>query len=311
MTKRRDGAVIQRSYVKPRMETLIHFYHSPHPQSYRRWVVEWRVEIRHWRRRIPCLHQVPLNLRWVQPMLRANCAVFALLMFLPMSVRAASSVYVLDQSNHFPDGHGYLEVTVDNEGVPGAINFHVALLDPLLDMAGKNFGIEKFAFNSVIDLDNANVIGLPENWRLDESEKNMAGFGRFDFEAIAKKRSARVTSLSFSIVKVPADTIASYLQPSVGKARDGHFLFSASVAGLSSEDFHHIPSVFFAGGTPIQVSPVPEPGVNWLLVAGLAVVGIFARRLILIRMMRTAMARLGLTGHVLKAISYRAFTFAA
>jgi hypothetical protein len=69
------------------------------------------------------------------------------------SAQGASISYYLNQSNALPDNVNYLKVTVSDDGLaaPNTIYFRVEILSPLLDIAGTNFGIQRFAFNSAID----------------------------------------------------------------------------------------------------------------------------------------------------------------
>lgn len=64
---------------------------------------------------------------------------------------AATVSYVLDQSNALPDGVDYLTVTI-SDNVQGQLDFWVDSQSPLTDIAGDNFGIQKFAFNVTGDL---------------------------------------------------------------------------------------------------------------------------------------------------------------
>ncbi len=59
---------------------------------------------------------------------------------------ATTLSYVLDQSNALPDNVDYLTVTISDD-VEGQLDFWVDVRSPLTDIAGKNFGIQKFAFN--------------------------------------------------------------------------------------------------------------------------------------------------------------------
>ena len=188
-------------------------------------------------------------------------------------VQAAIVSYDVGFSNTLPDGPAYLRVTIDDEGAAGAINFHVGILDPLDRVKGKNFGIQSFGFNSDISLCDLQITGLPHKWKLTD-DRNMSQFGRFDvmFEAPG---NARVESLEFSIDGVSLDDVSSYALPSSG--RNGGFFFAAHVAGLSSSQLPHAGSAFFAGGTT-SILLTPLPGAGWLLLAGLGILGIAARR---------------------------------
>ncbi len=204
------------------------------------------------------------------------------------SGQAASISYFLDQSNKLADGINYLKVTIDDEGALGAINFTVEALQPLLDLAGPNFGIQRFGFNVVggIGAEAANVES-PDGWRA-RNRGRMDGFGLFDI-AVKGKGNKRQDPLTFSITGVDLDTIQSYVDLSTGRSPEGFSLFSAHVAGFelceggndslsgsSGPDGHggckdRLSSAYFGGG-PV----VPAPPAIWLL--GTAIAGLAVRR---------------------------------
>ena len=210
-------------------------------------------------------------MKWVA---RIFIAISALLC---ASVASASIVsFDLTNSDKLPDGANYIRVTIDDEGVPGRINFHVSLLGPLRHQAGRRFGIEEFAFNSDFGISSRNIVGLPRHWKAGGSDK-LHGFGRFDESVEAKNSRARVESLDFSIKGIKWDTIESYLDPSSGRAREGNFFFAVRVAGMDG-DFRCITDATFGGGDMIPQLPTPLPGSTGLLLAGLGVLGVIAWR---------------------------------
>ncbi|MEO8225647.1 MAG: hypothetical protein ABI661_12655 [Gammaproteobacteria bacterium] len=90
--------------------------------------------------------------------------------------------YFLNQSNGvIGGGINYLEVTLSDEGAPGAIEFTVKALQPLLDLAGDKFGITAFGFNVVggVGAEARNVKELPKGWKAKNGGR-MDGFGLFD-----------------------------------------------------------------------------------------------------------------------------------
>lgn len=196
---------------------------------------------------------------------------------LAMNCHAALVSYDLNQSNALADGPAYLRVNIDDQGLPGRINFNVSVLTPLLDIAGPNFGIQQFGFNSDFSIHSSNVTGLPGNWRFDDSG-NMGGFGRFDARVASKTGNARRSSLSFSITGISMDTISSYLHPSSGHAGNGNFFFAAHVAGFNPLDQYCVTSAFFAGNSALAPQPVPLPAAGRLLLCGLACLGALGRR---------------------------------
>jgi hypothetical protein len=185
---------------------------------------------------------------------------------------AALVSFDLDQSSGLPDGRAYLRVTIDDQGLPGRINFHVSVLGSLLDFADRDFGIDEFGFNSEFAISSSRIAGLPKNWKYGGSE-TMDGFGRFEATVEAKSASARVQSLAFSIAGIRMDAISSYLERSSGHARNGNFFFVAHVAGLDSRDFRCLDDAYIAGSKPGSPLPTPLPASAWLLLAGL---GVFA-----------------------------------
>ncbi|MHB8534051.1 MAG: hypothetical protein ACYDBW_01230 [Sulfuricaulis sp.] len=203
--------------------------------------------------------------------------------FTASAAQAASVSYYLDQSNNLPNGTDYLKVSIDNEGASGAINFHIQALDPLTGLACDNSGILKFGFNSAVELDKSNILGLPDGWMI-KHDKKMGKFGTFENVLIGKKWESQ-DSLSFSIFGIDGDSISSYAN-SHG-AGDGAF-FSAYVGGIKrdkhigdddwSENGHGerewhgddcrrcTKGAYFGGG---QLAPVPVPGAVWLFSSGL------------------------------------------
>lgn len=188
---------------------------------------------------------------------------------LAMNGRAALVSFDLNQSNVLADGPAYLRVSIDDQGLPGRINFHVSALGPLLDSAERHFGIDEFGFNSDFAISSSKITGLPRNWKYEGTE-SMGGFGRFDATVEAKNADARVSSLAFSITGIKMDTISSYLERSSGRAKQGNFFFAAHVAGLDAE-FNCLADAYFAGSTPSPPSAVPLPASIWLLLAGIGV----------------------------------------
>jgi hypothetical protein len=74
-----------------------------------------------------------------------------LLTTLSCGASAATLSYVLDQSNTLPDHVDYLTVTLSDD-VEGQVDFWVDARSPLTDIAGENFGIQKFSFHVGGDL---------------------------------------------------------------------------------------------------------------------------------------------------------------
>jgi hypothetical protein len=189
---------------------------------------------------------------------------------------AALVSYDLNQSSDLSDGRAYLRVTIDDNGAPGRINFHVFVLGSLLGFADRNFGIDGFGFNSDFSLSSSRIVGLPKNWKYGGSE-TVDDFGRFDATVEAKNAGARVQSLSFSIAGIKLDTISSYLESSSGHARAGNFFFVAHVDGLDAPEFRCFDDAYFAGSQPALPLPAPLPASAWLLLAGLGLLAFTSR----------------------------------
>ena len=205
-------------------------------------------------------------------------------LFMASSSHAASVSYFLDQSNKLADGINYLKVTI-SDGAAGSIDFTVEALQPLLDLAGDNFGIQKFGFNILggVAAEADDVDGLPENWRARNGGR-MDGFGLYDVTLKGRGKN-RQDPLTFSIEGVSLDTILSYVDLSTGRAPQGFSLFSVKVGGFDygdcgsggndkkgssgGKDGKCVTSAYFG-------SAVPAPPAVWLL--GTAVAGLAVRR---------------------------------
>ena len=203
--------------------------------------------------------------------------------------QAASTTYFLDQSDKMADGVNYLQVTIDDEGATGAINFTVSILQPLLDIAaGNRFGISKFAFNVTPDVTvrqkNVDFSSLPKGWVYGQ-QQDMNGFGRYDRRLrVTNAKTPLSSSISFSIVGINFDTIASYIELARNSSQGPSF-FSARVEGLNlgcqvqpqsrstrSGTTCKPTDAFFGGAA----QAVPAPPAIWLL--GTAVAGLAVRR---------------------------------
>lgn len=182
---------------------------------------------------------------------------------------AASVSYFLDQSNTLPDSINYLQVTIDDEGSAGAINFTVETLSAFTE--GENFGIQAFGFNG-LSLTADNIAGLEDGWGF-RSDKNLSEFGGFT-NYVSGKGSNRLDPLTFSITEMSFDDIMSYVELSTGKNKNLSF-FSAHVAGFTTSK-QCLTSAWFGGSTP---SPVPVPAAVWLFGSGLiGLIGVARRK---------------------------------
>jgi hypothetical protein len=212
--------------------------------------------------------------------LRAALAALTVLACLSVPAHAAMVSYQLDQTSQpsvLPNGTPYVKVTIDDQGTPGNINFHVQTLAPLNILAGPSgFGLDLFGFNSVSgNLTAANFSGLPSGWVFDNTgNSNVDGFGRFAFRVDTNGAGNRVASLNFSIINVTGDTVMTYVALSTNNATGGNQFFVAQAAGLVIPN-STLTSGFFAGTTP---TPIPLPAALWLFASGLGFMPFVRRR---------------------------------
>jgi hypothetical protein len=176
----------------------------------------------------------------------------------------------MDQSNTLPDLVNYLEVTIDDEGAVGDINFTVETSPTFTE--GGNFGIQSFSFNG-LSLISDNITGLPSGWRF-HSDRNLSEFGVFN-NYLTGKGSSRQDTLTFSISGVSFDDILSYVELSMGGNKNLNY-FSSHVAGFSISD-PTVTSAWFGGSTSTTV--VPLPAAFWLFGTGLVgLIGVAKRK---------------------------------
>lgn len=187
------------------------------------------------------------------------------------NVSAASLTYVLDQSDVLPDDTGYLQVTI-SDGLDGAIDFNVRILDPLGDVAGDRFGIQKFSFNLApgATAGPADVSGLPDGWR-SMNGGSLGGFGRFDV-ALKGNGSHRVDELTFSITGIDADVLTDYVSLSANRLGGERAWFAARAYGVDVASSGRQAS-FGSAATSV----VPVPATIWLLGSALGVLVPFRR----------------------------------
>lgn len=203
------------------------------------------------------------------------------------AANAASISYYLDQSNTtvltdpdgvFPDGTNYLTITfADSTTAAGDIDVTVALLSPLTSIAGTNFGIQTFSFNSTNTLSAGDIIGLPSSsWTVDIAPppQQADGFGQFQVEVSDTGMDRQAPTLSFSI-SIDGDSINDYAVLSTGGAGEGDTYFAAHVAGFNDQASGDVvlTSAWFGGSTI-----VPEPSTALLLLGGLSGLTLWRRR---------------------------------
>ena len=188
--------------------------------------------------------------------------------------QAASVSYFLDQSSidaQLPDGQNYLQVTIA-DGSDGDIDFTVEILDPLLSIAGANFGIQSFGFNTTSGVFAGTIEG-PGGWAT-TNNKNQNGFGRFFVVKKGQGNSRQSPILEFSISGVDGDTPFDYVALSSGNADQGNQFFAAHVAGFRARTNDKakgqgMATSGFFGGSAI----VPVPPAAWLFGSALALLG--------------------------------------
>lgn len=206
---------------------------------------------------------------------------YSLLIAVPLlalagTVQAASVSYFLDQSNALPDGVNYLQVTIsdavfgmDNE----AIRFDVDLLPSLTSIAGSNFGIQSFGFNTLLDpttVLNA-ITGLPTGWTKTEAS-NQDGFGEFELVNSGSGSFRQNPTLTFYISGIAGDSILDYVALSGGNAGEGNVYFASHVAGFLDPGTNATSAYF--GGSAV----VPVPAAVWLFGSALGLVAAIRRR---------------------------------
>ena len=182
-----------------------------------------------------------------------------MLLLASTAARAASVSFYLDQSNKLPDGTNYLSVML-TENLSGGVDFLVQTLNPLNDIAGRNFGIQKFGFNFTSNT-LYEITGLPDYWKV-KKDKQMSEFGRYDIR-LQGRGKARTDTLAFTVGGVALADFDDF--------------FAAHVAGFewcpddnlkkhkwcSGKDC--VSSAYFGG----SVSQVPVPAAAWLFGSGL------------------------------------------
>lgn len=228
--------------------------------------------------------------------LRSRLAAILLTAFGAVSAAQADTIsYFLTQSDRLPDGTNYMQVTL-TDLEDGVIKFTVEALAPLLAVAGGSFGIDRFGFNVTednLDFDARDNVFTSSGWRV-RTDRRFDGFGWFDVSLTGVGKKNRTDPLELFISGVDLDTLASYVDLSTGKAKNGNSLFSAHVAGIefgrcgggngngfrsqtSGGDGVHNCTRQAYFGTDGFAPAVPAPPAVWLL--GTAVAALAGRRI--------------------------------
>jgi len=211
-----------------------------------------------------------------------RCLATGLLLASATLAHGASITYTLDQTNLdplLPDGQSYLQVTISDAAFgadANAIRFDVTVLSALTNLADGRFGIQSFAFNTSASGDIAAAMGgLPAGWGV-EADRNMSGFGNFDFRVSGPGNNRLTPTLTFYVTGVSGDSLSDYVLASTGNASNGNVFFAAHVAGFGDLDpsSGRVTSGYFGGST---MTVVPLPASAWLFGTALGAFG-WARR---------------------------------
>jgi hypothetical protein len=154
----------------------------------------------------------------------------------------------------------------------------VQTLPALSQYAQNKFGLDTFAFNTKMGLNNyaaANFVGLPSNWSVGIGAQNADGFGKFELSPGTNGANYVVATLFFAIHNVAGDSTGTYQDPASGNAGQGNYDFASHVINFGvPADQTNTTSAWFGGNTPVVV---PLPAAGWLLLSGLGA-GAFIRR---------------------------------
>src|SRR6516162_6522619 len=123
-------------------------------------------------------------------------AAFATLLSVYLPSHAAMQQFLLDNSNigPLPDGTPYLQLTIwDGSNAAGMqigsytttstdVVFRVTPLASLSQFAVGKFGLDEFAFNTIMNLNQFSTgnFKLPSNWTVGIGSQNADGFGKFE-----------------------------------------------------------------------------------------------------------------------------------
>jgi hypothetical protein len=186
----------------------------------------------------------------------------------------------------FPNGNDYLQLTIlDGANAAGVqistgsgtytatssdVVFEIAAASGLTPFEGTKFGLDEFAFNTSIKPLSTYQSGnfqLPSGWSV-LMGKNADGYGMFNLLPSGSGANTTQNPLVFAITGITADSISTYEVPSTKNAGQGNQDFAAHVINISDPNSPGTSSSWFGG------TPVPLPATDWLLLSGLAALGL-------------------------------------
>lgn len=160
------------------------------------------------------------------------------------------------------DGVNYLQVTISDASYgldPNAIRFDVTLLAPLTGIAGSNFGIQAFGFNTTQTPATvlAAITGLPGGGSVSDNA-NQDGFGKFELVNSGTGSNRQNPALTFYISGVSDDTLHDHAVLSSGNAGQGNVMFASQVAGFLDQDSgaNQLTSAYFGGSAAAGTKPL-------------------------------------------------------
>ncbi len=196
-------------------------------------------------------------------------------LFVLSSAVGTASAFVVDLTYPNEGGmpimvYGTVTGTVDSSDTS---LFHFSIdLAPGLSTAlsgGRNFGMDKFYFNTDLDLTEEMFSNWdPQTWT-PSFDKSVAGFGLFDLRLTDP--GDRVLHLSFDIDYISAISESNFYLLSEGNAGNGNGHFAAHIGGF---DYQGFGSIQVRDGA----TPIPEPGTLLLLSGALICLALIKRK---------------------------------